>query len=182
MKANALMVAIGTMILTVCGCQKSSQPMQPALEHPVVSLYLARDVASRPPREPVNIVLRMASHLRVALINDTDRPFRILWDGRHLRGLRCMLYQADGPVNFHATPDFLPPRLPQDVFTLSPGSEVVDQGPLLCYYELSWLKPGEYALQIWYRAGANLHVPNAIQPAELTPVSVETWVSIKLIR
>jgi hypothetical protein len=186
MKYRALIRGIVMMTLCACGCQK--QPTRTvvasgsAAQQTVISFYLARDAVGGPPREPERIVLQRDSHLGVALINDTDHPCRVLWNGHNLRCLYCRLYKEDGPVDFHAIIDLLPPRLPQDVFTLLPGAKIVDQNAPFLQYELSWLEPGEYALQMCYNSAATVSDPSTNQTAELTPVSLEKWVGIKLIR
>jgi hypothetical protein len=185
MKARALKVAIG-MMLVLCGCKKrpseDGEPEQ-AIEQALIALDLGRDLVSRPPRDIERVILRSSSHFNfsVALINNTDQPMRILWTGHSLPGLHCTLYREDGPVNYQGY-DLLPPDWNlRDVFTLLPGAKVVEQNAV----GFSSLKPGEYSVRIRYSHPDTIYDPSTKQSAEfkeLTPVWLDKWVSIKLIR
>jgi hypothetical protein len=152
-----------------------------ARAHPVVALYLKRDASGRPFRAINEITLRSNSHLSVALVNDSDEHCRVLWDGKTLRCLRCLLYKRDALVPLHAPFDLAPPLLTHRVHDLAPGRSLVDLYPLY-EYELSWLEQGEYWLEIRFNASQWVIDSAARKSAKLTPASLEAWVRVRLIK
>jgi hypothetical protein len=185
MNARALVFVVGMVVLVHCGCKKVPPEIdgesEQALKHSLIGLDLGRDLASLPPRDIERVVLRSSSRFSVALINNTDQPIRIVWTGNRVPGLHCTLYREDGAVN-QAIYDLLPPdwRL-RDVYALLPGAKVIQQDAV----GFDSLEPGEYSVRIRYDPPDTIYDPNtkrSTEFTELTPVFLDKWVSIKLIR
>lgn len=179
-------VAGWMMIVPVCGFRKlhtgPDAAVEYAREHPMIVLFLKRDAISQPPWNTQHITMRSNAHLGLVLVNDTFEPTEILWNGRGLRCIRCTLHNEQGCVPWPGIPDLLPPRVPEEVFSLPVGSRVIQQEILSPWYGLSWLKPGDYMLQITVAQDILATDPFTGQSAKLTPLALEKWVSIELIR